>query len=131
MQGGFADHVDALLVIGVCPIGIGGDAFVEGRDGVIDFAHVGQHRARIVVIPCSILWIHLCRLVVCFQGVIDLAGLAESLSQVVVIPRQPLDLVGILLGCGIQGLLLEIDRLLIVADCLLQALGLLRGIGLL
>src|SRR5258708_24783526 len=126
LQRSLADHVHAFLVVGVGPIGIGGDGLVEGRDGIVNLAGIGEDRANIVVISRGTLGIHLCGLSIGLHGVIDLAGLSGSLSEVVVVRRQLLGIVGSLLR--LHGLLLDVNSLLIVDDSLFEALGFLRAV---
>ena len=52
--GGLADQIDALPVVGVGAFGIELDGLVEGRDGFVNFAGVGENCAFVVVVGAGI-----------------------------------------------------------------------------
>src|SRR6266550_2935422 len=130
LQSRLSRQIHAFEVVGIGTGGIGGDGFVEGGNRIIHFADIGQHCPKVKVVHGSIGRIQLRRLRKSFCGLLALARPGVGIAEIVVIGGELF--VGVWsLGSGFHSFLLQIDGLLIIGDCGLQALGSFRHVSLL
>ena len=101
LQSGLAHQVDAFPIIGVGLGGISGNGFVEGGDGIVNFAGVGHDGAFVEVIGSGAGRIGLGGLVVGFDGIIRFARFRQRVPEVVVVAGDGLRRVGIFLSSHI------------------------------